>query len=300
MNKLRGWILSGGVLALAACSNFGSHSEIKALNEAQAVGSPFTQALTAEYRNFANSELNEMMDYPDAIHFARKGLASASGEAVMPEPVSDWNLKPQHIEELSTARGRLVVAFDLGAREIAPQQTAVAQARFDCWIEWQEEHWDGSEESHCKKEFMQAMDALEGMLKPLPKPAEEVMAPVEAAPPPAEPMKPEDAMYLVFFDFDKSDIGPGAANVLDAVAQEVKSRNLTALHVVGHADASGPNKYNDKLSMRRANAVRDALIQRGVDAALIRVDGRGEDELLVKTPDGVREPANRRAQITFE
>lgn len=299
MNKLRGLILSGCVLAVAGCSNFDAHSEVEALNEAQAVGSPFTQALAGEYRTFANTEMHDMMDYPDAIHFARKGLAAAAGEVVMPEPISDWNLNPEHMEELSTARGRLVVAFDLGAREVAPQQSAVAQAKFDCWIEQQEENWQDKDIAACKSGFMDAMDALEGLIKQAPK-AEEVMPPVEAAPPPAEPMKPEEAMYLVFFDFDKYDIGAGGENVLDAVAQEVKSRSLTAVHVVGHADAAGPKSYNNKLSMKRANAVRDALSKRGVDSNLIRVDGRGEDELLVKTPDGVREPANRRAQITFE
>lgn len=300
MSKLRGVILSGCVIALTACSNFDAHSEIEALNEAQAVGSPFTQALAAEYREFANTEMKDMMDYPDAIHFARKGLAAAAGESVMPEPISDWNLNPEHMEELSTARGRLVVAFDLGAREVAPQQSAVAQAKFDCWIEQQEENWQEKDIAACKSKFMESMDALEGMIKPAPKAEEAVMPPVEAAPPPAEQMKPEDAMYLVFFDFDKSNIGPGGENVIDAVGQEVKSRSLNAVHVVGHADSSGPKSYNDKLSMKRANAVRDALINRGVDESLIRVEGRGEDELLVQTPDGVREPANRRAQITFE
>jgi len=299
MSKLRGLILSGCVLAMAACSNFDAHSEIDALNEAKAVGSPFTQHLAAEYRSFANSEMHDMLDYPDGIHFARKGLAAAAGETVMPEPISDWNLNPRHMEELSTARGRLVVAFDMGARQIAPQQSAIAQARFDCWIEQQEEKWQEEDIAGCKNQFMQAMNALDGMMKPPPAP--EPMPPVEAtAPPPAEPMKPEDAMYLVFFDFDKSTIGAGGENVLDAVAQEVKSRSLNAINIVGHADSSGSDAYNDKLSMRRANAVRDALTKRGVDAALIRVDGRGESELLVKTPDGIREPANRRGQITFE
>ncbi len=52
--------------------------------------------------------------------------------------------------------------------------------------------------------------------------------------------------------------------------------------------------------MKRSNAVRDELINRGVDASLIMVDGRGESELLVQTADDVREPANRRTQITFE
>ena len=298
MNKLRGLVLAGCVMALAACADTNEFSEVDALNEAQAVGSPFTQALASEYRTFTNRELNEMFDYPDALHFARKGLAAAAGEVVMPEPISDWNLLPEHMEELSTARGRLIVAFDMGARELAPQPAAVAQARFDCWIEQQEENWQADDIQGCKSQFMDAMAALEGMIGPAPEP----MAPVAAEPPPAaaEPMKPEDAMYLVFFDWDKSEIGAGGQNVVDAVGQEIKSRSLNAVSVVGHTDSSGPNAYNDKLALRRANAVRDALTNRGVDAALIRVDGRGENELLVKTADDVREPANRRAQITFE
>jgi len=52
--------------------------------------------------------------------------------------------------------------------------------------------------------------------------------------------------------------------------------------------------------MKRANAVREGLVARGVDAAMISVTGRGETELLVDTADDVREPANRRVQITFE
>jgi len=112
-------------------------------------------------------------------------------------------------------------------------------------------------------------------------------------------MKAENAMYLVFFDFDQSTLGPGAQSVLDSVAQEVSGRSITALEIVGHADTSGPNDYNRKLAMRRANAVREALIQRGVDASILSVDGRGEEELLVQTADNVREPANRRAQISF-
>ena len=91
-------------LTLAGCSGFNSHSEVEALNEVKAVGSPFTQALAAEYRDYANHEQNIGFDYADALHFARKGLATAAGEIVLPEPISDWNLKPEHIEELSSSR----------------------------------------------------------------------------------------------------------------------------------------------------------------------------------------------------
>lgn len=301
MRKLRGLVLLGGCMAaLAACSNFGAHSELEALNEAKAVGSPFTQHLAAEYRDFSNRQIKEMLDYPDSLHFARKGLAAAAGETVMPEPISDWNLNPEHMEELGTARGRLIAVFDRGAREVAPDKAAIAQARFDCWIEAQEENWADSEVSGCKNQYLEAVAALEGMTQGAAAPAD-LPPPVEAgAPDASEPMKPEDAMYLVFFDFDSTQIGAGGGNVLDAVAQEIKGRSLGAVMVIGHTDSSGPNKYNDRLATRRANAVRDALVQRGVDASLIRVEGRGENELLVQTADGVREPANRRAQITFD
>lgn len=299
--KLRGLIMTGLTLAVAACSGFGNHSEIQALNEIQPVGSPFTQHLAAEYRDFANRENQEMFDYPDAIHFARKGLAAAAGDVVMPEPISDWNLTPQHMEELGTARGRLIVAFDLGARDLAPQLSAVAQARFDCWIEQQEENWQETDIIGCKNQFLESMNQLEGMLqKPAPVP-DDVMAPVTALDTGASgPMSAEDSMYLVFFDFNKALITSGAESVLDAVAAEAKKRGATSIEIIGHTDSSGSQSYNEKLAIRRANAVRDALAKRGLDVSVMNVDGRGERELLVKTEDNVREPANRRAQISFK
>lgn len=315
MNKLRGFILGGmAMMALGGCGNFGAGGEVKALNEAKAVGSPFTQVLAREYRDYANSELNKMFDHPDALHFARKGLAAAAGETVLPEPISDWNLTPQHMDELAVARGRLLVSFDLGSREAIPEQAAIAQARFDCWIEQQEESLRSVEADECKSAFMQAMGAVEavvGTTPPAPPPVAEIpvarapeqdfLAPIgsENMQAPTTPLRAEDAMYLVFFDYDSASVGGSGQNVVDAIAQEVRNRNLGTVQIIGHTDTAGPASYNNRLAMRRANAVRDALTQRGIDASIVRVDSRGEAEQLVKTPDGVREPANRRAQITF-
>ncbi|MCB1720948.1 MAG: OmpA family protein [Rhodospirillales bacterium] len=305
MNTLRNMILTAGLLALggttSACTAFTSFSEVEALNDAQAVGSPFTQALAEEYRRFANSELKDMFDYPDALHFARKGLAAASGENVLPEPVVDWNLSEEHIRELSAARGRLIVAYDLGGREVAPEIAAKAQAKYDCWIEGQEENWSDAGGTHCKDEFLKHISRLEGMIQPPPAaPAPEITADTGAFDiDPNAPMAVENAMYLVFFNWDSSDLGSGALNVLDAVADEVSKNPPTAINVVGHTDTSGPQKYNQRLAFKRANNVKDALVQRGVDPALILVDAKGETELLVETPDNIREPANRRVNISF-
>lgn len=298
MNTLRNLFLLTAMIALGGCTVFTSFSEVEALNEAQAVGSPFTQALSNEYRDYSNNELREMFDYPDALHFARKGLAAASGEAVLPEPIGDWNLSDTHIAELSAARGRLIVAYDLGARETSPELAARTQAKFDCWIEQQEEMWKEDAAPACKSEFLDLMAQLESGLQapPAPAPVAEPLAfDVDAN----APMAPENAVYLVFFDWDKSNLGSGALNVLDAVADEVAKNPPNSIDIIGHADTSGPNDYNRRLAFKRANKARDALVERGVDPSMINVDAKGESELLVETPDNVREPANRRVNISF-
>lgn len=291
MKSMRNLILAVGVLAIGGCTMYDTYSEVEALNEAQPVGSPFTQALAGEYRAFANEQLDKMMDYPDALHFARKGLAAAAGEAVMPEPVTDWNLSEKHIKELAAARGRLVITFDLGGREIAPSTAALTQAKYDCWIESQEEHWVVEEAVECKSDFMNAVAELEGLVQQTPAPPPE---PVE---PP--PMVPEEAMYLVFFNWDATELSSGAKNVLDAIAQEVAKNSPTQLVIDGHADTSGDKEYNKRLAFKRASAVRKALVERGVNESLMVVESSGEEELLVDTLDNVREPANRRVNISF-
>ena len=290
MKSVRNLFLAVGVIALSGCTMFDTYSEVDALNEAQLVGSPFTQALAGEYKDFANSELNDMFDYPDALHFARKGLAAAAGEPVMPEPIDDWNLSTDHIKELGAARGRLVIAFDLGAREIAPSTAALSQAKFDCWIEQQEENWQTKDILNCKEAYLSAIAELEGLVQQAPE--------TTAAEPP--PMAPEEAMYLVFFNWDSYTLSAGAKNVLNAIAEEVAKNTPSQINVSGHADTSGDAQYNKRLAFKRANEVRDELIERGVDADLLAVESYGEDSLLVKTSDNVREPANRRVNISFQ
>lgn len=303
MKTLKAIAFSAALMLVTACSAFEGHNEVEKLNEASAAGSPFTQQLTAEYRAFSNYELKEERDYADALHFARKGLEAAAGTPVMPEPVNDWDLTANDIAELSQAYARLVSAFDRGAREIIPGKTAIAQARYDCWIEEQEEVAKGEGDSTaCKADFMAAMSEVEAALPAvLPAaPAQEMFPEPVTMIDANEPLNVQEAMYLVFFDFDKSTIGAGGTNVIDAVVNEVQNRNIQTIRVVGHTDTSGPQDYNDRLAVRRANAVKSELIARGIPAGIITTEARGENELLVNTADGVREPANRRAVITFQ
>ena len=303
MTMLRSTVLLAGVLALSACSGFDKMDEVKALNGANAVGNTFTQKLAEEYKNYVNRELDTYSDHADSLHFARKGLSAARGDMVMPEPISDWNLNAGHAEELIVARSRLVNVMAAGSRETQPDLSAFAQTRFDCWIEEREENFQAEKISACQSQFLDALSQLEAVIPMAPPAPAPQPAMVEAQPfdvDPSQPMLVENAKYIVFFDFDESGLTSGANSILDAAAQEAKTRQLTSVNLIGHTDTSGSRDYNQKLSMKRANAVRDGLVQRGVDGSLLSLNHRGEEELMVDTADDVREPANRRTEITFQ
>ncbi|MDX1575708.1 MAG: OmpA family protein [Kiloniellales bacterium] len=115
----------------------------------------------------------------------------------------------------------------------------------------------------------------------------------DQAAPAAEPPARD---YLVSFDFDSAEIRPDAASILDRVSQGVFNIGSSNVTLVGHADTSGPDAYNQWLSERRAFAVRKYLIGKGIAAQMI-AKGRGEQDPRVVTKDGVEEQENRRVEI---
>jgi OOP family OmpA-OmpF porin len=118
-------------------------------------------------------------------------------------------------------------------------------------------------------------------------------------PPPPAPTPPPARNFLVFFDFDKSTLTPRALDIVKEAASVAKSGQNARVTCTGHTDTAGPANYNMALSLRRANSVKNALVQQGVAAESITVVGRGEEALLVATKDGVREPQNRRVEIVI-
>ena len=130
-----------------------------------------------------------------------------------------------------------------------------------------------------------------------------VVVPPAPTPPPPLPLCPPAAVtpgpFLVFFDWDRSVITPEAAAILDRAADQYASTGQTSVTLAGHADKSGKPDYNVALSQRRADAVKDYMTKKGVAPGVITTEAFGESRPLVDTADGVREPQNRRVEITF-
>jgi outer membrane protein OmpA-like peptidoglycan-associated protein/opacity protein-like surface antigen len=129
--------------------------------------------------------------------------------------------------------------------------------------------------------------------------------PMTPPPPPPPPPPPVVAPvcnkgpYIVFFEWDKSDITPEAATILNNAVSAYANCGSAAVMLAGHADRSGSSSYNVGLSQRRADAVRSYMSARGVPDTRISSEAFGESQPRVPTADGVRELQNRRVEITY-
>ena len=145
--------------------------------------------------------------------------------------------------------------------------------------------------------------ALNPPPKPMMAPAAPAPQPVAQAPapeptPPPVPAPPRN--FIVFFDWDQSVVTPEALAILRDAAATAQSVGPVRIVATGHADRSGTEDYNMALSERRAVAVRAQLQQLGISPATVATFARGEADPLVPTPDGVREPQNRRVELILQ
>jgi hypothetical protein len=115
----------------------------------------------------------------------------------------------------------------------------------------------------------------------------------------APPQVVGPGQYMVFFPWNKATLAEEDRQVIANAVAEYRQTGNARVTVTGHTDTSGSAAYNLELSQRRAEAVAAEMIRQGVPAGEIETIGRGEEDLLVPTADGVREPRNRRVVIEF-
>ncbi|PVX29003.1 OmpA family protein [Sphingomonas pokkalii] len=144
--------------------------------------------------------------------------------------------------------------------------------------------------------------APEPVAEPAPPPPPPPVA--EPAPPPPPPPAPEAKVctpgpYIVFFDWNKADVTPEAASILDNAISNYADCSNTQVVLAGHADRSGSASYNVGLSQRRADSVKAYMTGKGIPSGVITTEAFGESRPRVETADGVRELQNRRVEITY-
>jgi outer membrane protein OmpA-like peptidoglycan-associated protein len=136
---------------------------------------------------------------------------------------------------------------------------------------------------------------------PPPAPAPEPAPYVEPAGPPPPAPAPSASVavrnFMVFFDFDKSNLTPEARQIVARAVDTAKQTGSAHITVTGHTDTVGSRRYNQALSERRAQSVKAEMVRLGMNSSEIATVGKNFSEPLVATGPGVREPQNRRAVI---
>jgi OOP family OmpA-OmpF porin len=125
-------------------------------------------------------------------------------------------------------------------------------------------------------------------------------APASAAPAAAAPVPTAEKVTFAadaFFDFDKATLKPDGKAKLDDLASKLNSLNLEVIIAVGHTDSVGSDAYNQKLSIRRAEAVKGYLVNKGVDAKRVYTEGKGEKQPVATNKTAAGRAQNRRVEI---
>jgi adhesin transport system outer membrane protein len=107
------------------------------------------------------------------------------------------------------------------------------------------------------------------------------------------------AHFILYFRSDTTQLTPESRKLLPEALAQAQRRPAAEIAVIGHTDRAAPSDYNAHLALRRARAIRDQLIALGTRPEMIEVSSHGENDPLVPTPDGVREPRNRRVELSI-
>jgi outer membrane protein OmpA-like peptidoglycan-associated protein len=112
----------------------------------------------------------------------------------------------------------------------------------------------------------------------------------------AQPERP--VTFILYFTSGTTRLTDESRKKIEEIFNAVRTRKFPVLAVVGHTDRSGSARSNEILALRRARSVADRLVAAGADAKLIELSSHGENNPLIATADNVREPRNRRVEIT--
>jgi OmpA-OmpF porin, OOP family len=202
----------------------------------------------------------------------------------------------KHLNKLSALILMTVFATVAGAQEIHNWRSASGDvwknAAGECW---RDASWTpATAAAGCDGALVVAQAPAPEMA---PKAAEP--APMAPTPAPAPVAAASKVTYAAdaFFDFDKSVLKPEGKSKLDDLVAKVKGINLEVIVAVGHTDATGPDGYNQKLSIARSEAVKAYLVSKGIDKSRVYTEGKGETQPVADNKTKAGRAQNRRVEI---
>ncbi len=262
----------------------------------------FQEHLLSEYKKRASFEAEEMHDWNSAKLYSEKALKSLETDEIYPEEISYWKIPEENINEIKIAYDNLMTIYK-DAKNIDPFNLARAISSLDCWSEQQEENWQTWDINSCKNDFLNAMhsiyekisaekDEQETVNKKNNNSEDETKDEVTIV----TKNENKELMQIIYFDFDQFKLSEVSKDKIKKFLNNYGSI-INEYLVVGHTDTKGTNKYNLSLSIKRAEVVKEILINNGIEQSNIKILGKGEESLAVDTPDDTKQPANRRVEI---
>ena len=262
----------------------------------------FQEHLLSEYKKRATFEAEEMHDWNSAKLYSEKALKSLETDEIYPEDISYWKLPKENIKEIRIAYDNLMIIYN-DAKKIDPLNLAKAISSLDCWSEQQEENWQTWDINSCKNDFLNAMhniyekistqeneqETLDNQNSNLENETKDEVTIVTKN-------ENKKLMQIIYFDFDKFNLSEVSKDKIKKFLNNYGG-DINEYLVVGHTDTKGTNKYNLSLSIKRAEVVKEILINYGIKQNSIKILGKGEESLAVNTPDDTKQPANRRVEI---
>jgi OOP family OmpA-OmpF porin len=278
------------VLAGCALNPFGGGDPVDRAKNLTPTGSAFNQALYRAY--LTRAEEKKQIGKSDAAkYFADRARVAADGRAILPEDLAVDRVGQQAFTDLDGARNNLVKYLVDGGRDQAPEEAAQSQSYFDCWVKSAEAK-ESAEVTRCKTAFTGALTNLQTAINATPgQPA----TASGAGPAPTA----QGRNYTVYFDLNEWHLSAEALTTITDAINTARSEGQSQIVSAGHADRSGSAPYNMKLSRRRADFVKDTMVEMGARAEAIKVEAYGETKPAVPTEDGVKEPKNRRVEISL-
>ena len=262
----------------------------------------FKEHLLYNYKINASFEAEEMHDWNSAKLYSEKALKALNGENIYPEKITYWKLPIEVVKDIRSGYNNLLSIYDEAIIK-DPKNLAKAISSLDCWAEQEEEKWQTWDIDKCKNDFHTSMHDIYNLLteenkeekfaKAIDQEVEEDDTPQVVI---VTENKKKEVMQIIYFDFDNSRLSEVSKKTLFNFLDKNKNQ-LRRYIIFGHTDTKGANKYNMELSIKRAESVKQALLDHGIIPDAISILAKGENELAIDTPDDTKHPANRRAEV---